>query len=84
MSQQDIAEASKQRQISGKFILGFLTKPEEAIVTTPAVELVKQLKDRSLTAVTVAKAFCKTAALAHQILSLFPRLVVILYWLAMN
>ena len=73
LSEKELAAASKERRIAGNFILGFLTEYERRMVTTPAEDLVAQLADRSLTTVAVAKAFCKTAAIAHQIVRLPKR-----------
>jgi amidase len=73
LSDKELHEASKKRRIAGNFILSFLTEDERRIVTTPAEELVPQLATRLCTAIAVVKAFCKTAAIAHQIVRLSDR-----------
>ena len=69
LSPTDLERASRQRDLTGSFIEGFLDANEIAIVNMDSVTLVEAIKTRKLSAVEVAKAFCKTAAVAHQIVS---------------
>ncbi len=79
LSAADLTRAEAQRDLTGSFIEQFLTPEEIAITTKDSVSLVNEIKERQLTAVQVTTAFCKRAAIAHQIvnspssaLSLFP------------
>lgn len=63
----DIERAKQQRQLSGTFMEGFLTEDELDIVRTDSVPLVESLKTGKRSAVQVTRAFCKAAAVAHQI-----------------
>lgn len=49
----------------------FLTAEERDITEMDAVAIVNAVRSRSLTAEKVTRAFCKAAAIAHQIVSLF-------------
>jgi amidase len=62
-----LEEAKRQRNLAGAFIQQFLQPCEIAIVSRDSVDLVNDIKDGKLTATEVATAFCKTAAIAHQI-----------------
>lgn len=57
-------------------ISGIMTDVELAITESSAVDLVTQLADGELTSIAVTTAFCKRAALAHQLVchSLFSSL----------
>ncbi|TRX93444.1 hypothetical protein FHL15_005719 [Xylaria flabelliformis] len=67
LSHEDLAKAEKQRDLTGSFIQGFLDADEISITSKDSVQLVQEIKDGKLTAVQVTSAFCKTAAIAHQI-----------------
>ncbi|KAI1735431.1 amidase signature domain-containing protein [Xylaria scruposa] len=67
LSHEDLAKAEKQRDLTGSFIQQFLEADEIAITSKDSVQLVGEIKDGKLTAVQVTNAFCKTAAIAHQI-----------------
>ncbi|KAI1826554.1 amidase signature domain-containing protein [Xylaria intraflava] len=67
LSAADIAEARTRRDITGPFIQGFLKADEVSIVLRDSVKIVEDIKAGKLTAVQVTTAFCKTAAIAHQI-----------------
>ncbi|KAK0643850.1 amidase signature domain-containing protein [Cercophora newfieldiana] len=62
-----IEEAKRQRDITGPFIQRFLYPSETAIVTRDAVDLTNAVREGQLTAIQVTAAFCKTAAISHQI-----------------
>lgn len=65
----DLAEARKQRDLTGPFIQQFLEADEISIILRDSVAIVEDIKRGHLTAVQVTTAFCKTAAIAHQIVS---------------
>jgi len=67
LSDEDLARAKKQRDLTGPFIHSFLHPDEVHIVTRDSVDLVNAIKTRQLSASQVTAAFCKTAAIAHQI-----------------
>ncbi|KAI0384934.1 amidase signature domain-containing protein [Hypomontagnella monticulosa] len=67
LSQAQIAEAKKQRDITGPFIQQYLEPNEISIITKDSVDIVEEVKEGNLSAVQVTNAFCKTAAIAHQI-----------------
>lgn len=67
LSQSDLARAQEQRDLTGPFIRQFLNDEEVAITALDSVPLVGAIKSRKFSAVQVARAFCKTAAVAHQI-----------------
>ena len=65
----DLEEAKRQRKLTGSFIERFLHDGEVDIIRNDSVQLVEKIKSQRYTAVAVAQAFCKTAALAQQIVS---------------
>ncbi|KAI1756099.1 amidase signature domain-containing protein [Xylaria castorea] len=67
LSPTGLAEAEKQRDLTGSFIQQFLEADEISITSKDSAQLVGEIKDGKLTAVQVTSAFCKTAAIAHQI-----------------
>ncbi|KAJ4127012.1 hypothetical protein NW768_008633 [Fusarium equiseti] len=67
LSADDLEQAKQQRDITGRFIEQFLEKDEISITAMTSVPLLKALSERKLSAVQVATAFCKRAAVAHQI-----------------
>ncbi|KAL8991521.1 MAG: hypothetical protein Q9169_007847 [Polycauliona sp. 2 TL-2023] len=67
LSDQDLANAKKQRDLTGSFIEQYLTNDERAIVGLDSTRLVGKLQRQEYTAVAVAQAYCKAAAVAHQI-----------------
>ncbi|KAI1362114.1 amidase signature domain-containing protein [Xylaria arbuscula] len=67
LSPHDLARAEEQRDLTGPFIQQFLSVDEISIISKDSVQLVKDIREASLTAVQVTNAFCKTAAIAHQI-----------------
>ena len=62
---------------------GIMTPEELSITESSAVDLVAQLASGKLTSVAVTTAFCKRAALAHQLV-LIPDLSIDLQMLIMN
>lgn len=69
LSPGDIARASSQRDLTEPFIQQFLDPEDISIVSMDSLPIVNAIKQRSLTSLEVATAFCKAAAIAHQIVS---------------
>ncbi|KAK3307120.1 amidase signature domain-containing protein [Chaetomium strumarium] len=67
LSPADLDRAKSQRDLTGPFIQQFLQPDEISIVSKDSVEIVNEIKEGNLSAVQVTTAFCKTAAVAHQI-----------------
>ncbi|KAI1430788.1 amidase signature domain-containing protein [Xylaria sp. CBS 124048] len=67
LSAADLAKARAQRDLTGPFIQSFLQDEERAVIERDSVEIVEDVRAGRLTAVQVTSAFCKTAAIAHQI-----------------
>ncbi|KAK3900023.1 Acetamidase [Staphylotrichum tortipilum] len=67
LSPADLARAKSQRDLTGAFIEQFLTLGEIAITTKDSIDLVNEIREKQLTAVQVTTAFCKRAAVAHQV-----------------
>ncbi|KAK3331484.1 amidase signature domain-containing protein [Apodospora peruviana] len=67
LSPEDLELAAKQHDLTGPFIQKFLDPQTISIVTTDSLDLVEHITDGQLTALQVTTAFCKTAAIAHQI-----------------
>lgn len=69
LSAQDLKRASEQKDLTGPFIQGFLNQQEVSIVSMDTVPIVNAIKQGRFTSVQVTTAFCKAAAVAHQIVS---------------
>jgi amidase len=69
LSSQDLEQAARQRDLTGAFIQQYLNRDDVTITSMDSVPIVDAIRSRKLTAVDVATAFCKTAAVAHQIVS---------------
>ncbi|EFY93838.1 general amidase [Metarhizium acridum CQMa 102] len=67
LSADDLQRAKNQRDLTGPFIRQFLPPHVNSITSKDSLELVESLRRGDLTAVEVTTAFCKTAAVAHQI-----------------
>ncbi|KAL2071771.1 hypothetical protein VTL71DRAFT_13006 [Oculimacula yallundae] len=65
--EEELDRARSQRDLTGPFIQSFLSEAERDIVQLNSVQLIQSLAARVLTALDVATAYCKTAAIAHQI-----------------
>lgn len=59
--------AAGVRDITGPFTRQFLSDDEAAITSLDSVPIADAIKSGQLSAVQVTKAFCKAAAIAHQI-----------------
>ncbi|KFA76043.1 hypothetical protein S40288_00309 [Stachybotrys chartarum IBT 40288] len=62
-----LEQAKKQRVLTGPFIQQFLDDDDIFITAKDSSELIVSLQKGTLSAVRVTTAFCKTAAIAHQI-----------------
>jgi amidase len=69
VDQADIEGAKRQRQLSGPFIERFLDEGELEIVRDDSVSLVDKVKSGQYTTLQAVRAYCKAAAIAHQIVS---------------
>ena len=69
LSSSDLERAKKERVLRGPFIESFLEPKELEIIHHDTVELSQKIRAGDLTARRVAEAFCRTAAVAHQIVS---------------
>ena len=69
LNKDDLAAAKEQRQLSGPFIESFLDGRELEITSNDSVPLLAKIRSGHYTALQVTKAFCKRAAIAHQIVS---------------
>jgi len=67
LSPVQLKKADGVRNITGAFIQQFLNEDEVSIITLDSVPIVEAIKSGKLSAVQVARAFCKAAAIAHQI-----------------
>ncbi|KIW92858.1 uncharacterized protein Z519_06707 [Cladophialophora bantiana CBS 173.52] len=64
---EDIERVARERDLTGLFIQQFLNAEEISIVSMDSLPLVDAIREGTLAAVQVTTAFCKTAAIAHQI-----------------
>lgn len=70
----DLELASKQRDLTGPFFIQKYPDTDTiSIVTKDSVLLVQAIRNGKLTSLKVTTAFCKTAAVAHQIVRLASR-----------
>lgn len=61
LSAQDVKRASKQRDLTGPLIQGFVSQQEIPILSMDSVPIVNAIKQGQLTSVQVTTAFCKAA-----------------------
>ena len=66
---EDLAKAARQRNLTGSFIEQYLSTEEITVVRQDSVSIVTKVHTGECSAVSVARAFCKAAAIAHQIVS---------------
>ena len=62
-----IADGRKQKQLAGAFIESLLDQETLTITSLEVDEMLRQVKNGSLTSVQVTQAFCKRGAFAHQL-----------------
>ena len=67
VSQEDRNRARERKNSTGLFDEPFLSKHEVAIIRLDSPALVEKLATGALKSLEVAKAYCKTAVIAHQI-----------------
>lgn len=70
LNQSSLDKAKQIKKLSGPFIESFLSDEELSITRNDSTLLVEKVKTGEYTALQVAQAFCKTAAIAHQIVSI--------------
>ncbi|OTB07283.1 hypothetical protein M426DRAFT_318298 [Hypoxylon sp. CI-4A] len=63
----DVKKASKQRDLTGPFIQQFLDAKDIAILSMDSIPIANAVREGNLTSLEVTTAFCKAAAVAHQI-----------------
>ena len=67
--EQDIIKAAKScRQLAGKFIFDLLDDETVKYISHDSKELVDLIAKKEYTSLQVTQAYCKTAAVAHQII----------------
>lgn len=76
LNQSSLDKAKQIKKLSGPFIESFLNDEELSIIRNDSTLLVEKVKTGEYTALQVAQAFCKTAAVAHQIVNIISHLVV--------
>ncbi|EFE34617.1 general amidase GmdA, putative [Trichophyton benhamiae CBS 112371] len=69
LTEEQINDAKAQRQLAGAYFQGFLTDEERKITGEESTEIVSKIKSKEYSALKVAKAYCKAAAVAHQMTS---------------
>lgn len=67
LSPTELEHASHQRKFTGGYMEKFLESQDISIISLDSEELVTEIKNGKLSSLSVATAFCKTAAIAHQI-----------------
>ena len=67
LTEEQLQDARKQRDLTGTFIQALLPPEHIPIICKDSVELAKDIKAGKLTAVQVTTAFCRAAGVAHQI-----------------
>ena len=67
LDQVDLEKAKNQRDLVGPFIESFLNDREVDIIRNDSLQLVEKIKSQRHTAVEVVQAYCRTAAIAQQI-----------------
>jgi amidase len=70
LEQDVIKEAKNRRQLAGDFIIHLLDRETVRCISHDSNEIVDLIKKKTYTSVEVARAFCKTAAVAHQIVGI--------------
>lgn len=68
----DLERAEKQRVLAGPFMEQLLDADTRSIVLKDSVPLVDAIKNRTYTSEQVTRAFCKSAAVAHQLVRHLP------------
>jgi amidase len=79
LPKEELDEAGAQRDITGSFIEQYLDESTFCIIKEEATTLVSKLQQGQLTARQVTLTFCKSAAIAHQIVCSARLLKLVLY-----
>ncbi|KAF3482023.1 general amidase [Arthroderma uncinatum] len=66
LTEEQIKDAKSQRQIAGDYFQGFLTDEEKKITGEESTAIVEKIKNKEYSALQVTQAYCKAAAIAHQ------------------
>lgn len=69
LSEADLEKVAKQRDLTGPFIQQYLDDDDLDVIQRDTLAIVAKLKTGEWSATRVTRAFCKTAAIAHQIAS---------------
>lgn len=69
LSSEDLEQAHSQRDITGSFIEQFLDEETVSITSLKTVQILIAVSEQELTTTEVVRAFCRRAAVAHQIVS---------------
>ncbi len=69
LKNEDIEDAKNHRDLSGAFVAKFLQNEELEVIRHDSISLVEKIKAGQYTALQVTKTYCKTAAIAHQLVS---------------
>ena len=77
LDQVDLGKARNQRNLTGPFIESFLSDGEADIIRNDSLQLVEKIRSQRHTAVEVVQAYCKTAAIAHQIVGKHQSLLLV-------
>ena len=67
LPQTTLEAGKKQKKLTGEFIESLLDQETLRITRLDVVDLLENLRNRSLTATQVTHAFCKRGAFAHQL-----------------
>ncbi|KAH6889261.1 amidase signature domain-containing protein [Thelonectria olida] len=67
LSPADLEKAAEQRDLTGAFIQSFLDPDDICIISMESVPIVDAVKKGQISATQVTTAFCRAAAVAHQI-----------------
>lgn len=70
LNQSSLDKAKQIKELSGAFIESFLSDEELSITKNDSTLFVEKVKAGEYKALQVAQAFCKTAAVAHQLVSI--------------
>ncbi|KAL8725200.1 MAG: hypothetical protein Q9166_007508 [cf. Caloplaca sp. 2 TL-2023] len=70
LTQAELDKAKQQKNLTGPFLEQYLSDRQVEIIQYDSMQLLEKIKLRQYTAVEVAQAYCKTAAIAQQIVSL--------------
>ncbi|RSM18086.1 hypothetical protein CDV31_003008 [Fusarium ambrosium] len=67
LAPEDLERAAQQRDLTGSFINGFLDKQTVSITSMDSLPILESISSGKSSAMEVTTAFCRTAAIAHQI-----------------